>query len=304
DNGQVRPSPITSNRPLRGGDQETPAPLLRGTLCISSQIGCSLSCRFCHTGTQKLVRNLTAGEILAQILVAKDALGDWGREGQERAISNIVFMGMGEPLYNTDAVIEALKIMIDDEGLGFSKRKVTVSTSGIVPDIYRLGDETGANLAVSLHAPRDDLRDILMPINKKYPLKDLLAAVANYPAIYQAHHKSARGDFQGRRVTWEYVMIKDVNDKATDAHQLVQLVKGIPSKINLIPFNPWPGSDYSCSDDTAMDLFAGIVRGAGYAVPRRRPRGRDITAACGQLRSDSLRLSYQQQQALKKLSTL
>ena len=265
-----------------------------GTLCISSQIGCTLNCTFCHTGTQQLVRNLTAGEILSQILVAKESLQD--TDPQNRKITNVVFMGMGEPLYNTTEVIKAVKIMLDETAFGLSRRKVTISTAGIVPDIVRVGAETMANLAVSLHAANDDLRNEIMPINKKYPLRDLMAAVKKYPAIYHADIKYKDGDYQGRRVTWQYVMIKNINDRPSDAHDLIHLIRDIPSKINLIPFNPWDGCGYECSTEEAMDMFAAIVRGAGYAVPTRRPRGRDISAACGQLKSESLKIRASQRQ--------
>ncbi len=277
-----------------------------GTLCISSQIGCTLNCHFCHTGTQNLVRNLTAGEILSQILMAKRQVGD--TDPQNRKITNIVFMGMGEPLYNTDEVIKAIKIMLDTQALGFSRRKVTVSTSGIATDIVRVGEETMVNLAISLHAATDELRSLIMPINKKYPLQQLISAVRQYPAIYHADIKyydkrgagrgrgELIGDYQGRRVTWQYVMIKDVNDKPSDAHALINLIKDIPSKINIIPFNPWQGCDYECSSEETIDIFSAIVRGAGYAVPTRRPRGRDISAACGQLKSESLKIRASQRQ--------
>lgn len=252
----------------------------RGTLCVSSQIGCTLTCTFCHTGTQRMVRNLTAGEIVAQLMVARDALDDWNRPGDDRRLTNVVFMGMGEPLYNTDNVVAAINLMTDGDGISLSRRRITVSTSGVVPDIEKVGSETGALLAISLHAVRDELRDVLVPINKKYPLKTLLQAIRSYPGLNNA-----------KRVTWEYVMLKGVNDSAADAKALVQLIRGIPSKINLIPFNPWPGTGYECSDDDTINRFAQIVWDAGYSAPVRKPRGRDILAACGQLKSASERVS-------------
>jgi 23S rRNA (adenine2503-C2)-methyltransferase len=260
----------------------------RGTLCISSQVGCSLTCSFCHTGTQRLVRNLTAEEILAQLLLARDRLGDFpGTDTSpgafvptgERKITNIVMMGMGEPLYNFESVKTALLIATDGDGLSLSKRRVTLSTSGVVPEIYRTGEEIGVMLAISLHAVRDELRDMLVPINKKYPLKELLEACRKYPSLSNA-----------RRITFEYVMLKDVNDSLEDAKLLVQLLKGIPAKINLIPFNPWPGTNYQCSDWAQIEKFADFINQAGYASPIRTPRGRDILAACGQLKSESERM--------------
>lgn len=260
----------------------------RGTLCISSQVGCTLTCSFCHTGTQKLVRNLTAEEILAQLLLARDRLGDFpDREtpagaivpSDGRKVSNIVMMGMGEPLYNFENVKQALLIATDGDGLSLSKRRVTLSTSGIVPEIYRTGEEIGVMLAISLHAVRDELRDMLVPINKKYPLKELLEACRAYPSLSNA-----------RRITFEYVMLKDVNDSLEDAKLLTQLLKGIPAKINLIPFNPWPGTNYQCSDWEQIEKFADFINQAGYASPIRTPRGRDILAACGQLKSESERM--------------
>ena len=257
----------------------------RGTLCISSQVGCTLTCSFCHTGTQRLVRNLTAEEILSQLLLARDRLGDFpDREAPQgtimpaegRKVSNIVMMGMGEPLYNFDAVKQALLIATDGDGLSLSKRRVTLSTSGVVPEIFRTGDEIGVMLAISLHAVRDDLRDILVPINKKYPLKELIDACRKYPGLSNA-----------RRITFEYVMLKDVNDSLEDAKGLIQLLKGVPAKINLIPFNPWPGTNYQCSDWETIEKFADYINNAGYASPIRTPRGRDILAACGQLKSES-----------------
>ena len=261
----------------------------RGTLCISSQVGCTLTCSFCHTGTQRLVRNLTAQEIVGQILLARDRIGDWsgaaspddGRllpEG-ERKITNIVLMGMGEPLYNFDNVKEAIEVVTDGEGLSVSKRRITLSTSGVVPEIARWGAESGTMLAISLHATRDELRDELVPINRKYPIADLIQACRDYPGLSNA-----------RRVTFEYVMLKGINDSLADARALVRLVAGIPAKINLIPFNPWPGAPYECSDWEQIEGFAEIVNKAGYASPVRTPRGRDISAACGQLRSASVKL--------------
>lgn len=256
----------------------------RGTLCVSSQVGCTLTCSFCHTGTQRLVRNLSTAEIVSQLVVARDALGDFAGQmpskdgGGEvgRLVTNIVFMGMGEPLYNLDAVIDAVAVMSDQEGLGLSRRRITVSTSGVVPQIERLGLEANAMLAISLHAVRDELRDELVPLNRKYPIAQLLEACRTYPGVSNA-----------RRITFEYVMLKGVNDSDADARALVRLLKGIPAKINLIPFNPWPGSKYECSDWERIDRFSEIVFNAGYASPVRTPRGRDILAACGQLKSET-----------------
>jgi 23S rRNA (adenine2503-C2)-methyltransferase len=261
----------------------------RGTLCISSQVGCTLTCSFCHTGTQRLVRNLSAQEIVGQILLARDRIGDWsgavgpddGRllaEG-ERKITNIVLMGMGEPLYNFDNVREAIEVAADGEGLSVSKRRITMSTSGVVPEITRWGAEAGTMLAISLHATRDELRDELVPINRKYPIAELMDACRNYPGLSNA-----------RRITFEYVMLKGINDSLADARALVRLVAGIPAKINLIPFNPWPGAPYECSDWEQIERFAEIVNKAGYASPVRTPRGRDIHAACGQLKSASVKI--------------
>ncbi len=292
----------------------------RGTLCVSSQVGCTLSCTFCHTGTQRLVRNLTAGEIVGQLVIARDRLGDWPgaipprksglpdlrtqdpNSGKpefggtivpagERFISNIVFMGMGEPLYNFDGVKSAIEVIADGDGLAVGKRRITVSTSGVVPMIERLGAEVGTMLAVSLHATRDDLRDEIIPLNKKYPIKDLLAACRGYPGVSNA-----------RRITFEYVMLKGVNDTAADARELVRLLKGIPAKINLIPFNPWPGTCYECSDWKTIEQFSEIVFRAGYASPVRRPRGRDILAACGQLKSETQKLSARERMALRAMA--
>jgi 23S rRNA (adenine2503-C2)-methyltransferase len=269
----------------------------RGTLCISSQVGCTLNCTFCHTGTQRLVRNLTAQEIVGQILLARDRIGDWvlpkaGKDAgavtpqdkcllpdSERKITNIVLMGMGEPLYNFDNVKEAIDIAADGEGLSVSKRRITLSTSGIVPEIGRWGAEAGTMLAISLHATNDALRDELVPINRKYPIAALLEACHDYPGLSNA-----------KRITFEYVMLKGVNDSLAEARSLVRLLAGIPAKINLIPFNPWPGAPYECSDWEQIERFAEVVNRAGYASPVRTPRGRDIQAACGQLRSASVKL--------------
>ncbi len=247
-----------------------------GALCVSSQVGCTLNCTFCHTGTQALVRNLTAAEIVAQVQVAKDDLGEWPSPKEERNLSNIVFMGMGEPLYNLDNVAAAIDMISDGEGISISRRRITVSTSGVIPEISRTGDLTQAMLAISLHATNDELRDTLVPLNRKYPIADLLDAVRAYPGISNA-----------RRVTFEYVMLKGINDSPAEARKLVQLMKGIPAKINLIPFNPWPGSPYECSSWSTIETFAAILNRGGYASPIRTPRGRDILAACGQLKSES-----------------
>jgi 23S rRNA (adenine2503-C2)-methyltransferase len=261
----------------------------RGTLCISSQVGCTLTCSFCHTGTQRLVRNLEASEIVGQIMLARDRIGDWpGADGPDdkrllpdadRKISNVVLMGMGEPLYNFDNVREAMEITSDGEGLSLSRRRITLSTSGVVPEIGRWGEEANTMLAISLHAVRDELRDELVPINKKYPIAELMEACRTYPGVSNA-----------RRITFEYVMLKGINDSLADARALVRLLAGIPAKINLIPFNPWPGSSYECSDWTTIEKFAEVVNKAGYASPVRTPRGRDILAACGQLKSESLKV--------------
>ena len=250
----------------------------RGTLCVSSQVGCTLNCTFCHTGTQRLVRNLDAAEIVGQIMVARDALGEWPSPAEGRQLTNIVLMGMGEPLYNYDNVAAALKIMMDPEGLAVSRRKITLSTAGVVPMIARVGEELGVNLAVSLHAVNDELRDRLVPLNKKYPIAKLLDVCRTYP-----------GSSNARRITFEYVMLKGINDSPAEAKELVRLLEGIPAKVNLIPFNPWPGAPYECSSDAAIAAFSDIVFAAGYSAPVRTPRGRDILAACGQLRSDSIR---------------
>jgi 23S rRNA (adenine2503-C2)-methyltransferase len=268
----------------------------RGTLCISSQVGCTLTCSFCHTGTQRLVRNLTSQEIVGQILLARDRIGDWpgastpgdGRllPATERKITNIVLMGMGEPLFNFDNVKTAMEIAADGDGLSVSKRRITLSTSGVVPEIPRWGEEAGTMLAISLHATRDELRDRLVPINKKYPIAELMAACRSYPGLSNA-----------RRITFEYVMLKGVNDSLADAKALVGLLKGVPAKINLIPFNPWPGTAYECSDWGTIERFAEVVNRAGYASPVRTPRGRDILAACRQLRSESQRLTGRERAA-------
>lgn len=247
-----------------------------GALCVSSQVGCTLNCSFCHTGTQKLVRNLTAAEIVAQVQVARDDLGEWPSPKEDRRLSNIVFMGMGEPLYNLDHVANAIDIIADNEGIAISRRRITVSTSGVVPLIPELGERTQTMLAISLHATNDELRNVLVPLNKKYPLDQLMTAIRAYPGLGNA-----------RRVTFEYVMLKGVNDSPEEARALVRLISGIPAKINLIPFNPWPGTQYECSDWKTIEAFAAILNRAGYASPIRTPRGRDILAACGQLKSES-----------------
>ena len=250
----------------------------RGTLCISSQVGCTLNCSFCHTGTQKLVRNLSSSELVGQILIAFDELSAWPSAQIGRPLTNIVLMGMGEPLYNLDNVIKALKIIMDNEGISISKRRITLSTSGIVPEFNRCGLETDVNLAISLHAVTDDVRDILVPINKRYPIKELLNACREYPGVSNS-----------RRITFEYVMLKGINDSTSDARALIKLMEGIPAKINLIPFNPWPGSPYECSGKKQIEEFAKIVLKAGYPSPVRTPRGDDILAACGQLKSASVK---------------
>ncbi|HYH37775.1 MAG TPA: 23S rRNA (adenine(2503)-C(2))-methyltransferase RlmN [Azospirillum sp.] len=252
----------------------------RGTLCVSSQVGCTLTCRFCHTGTQRLVRNLTAAEIVAQVMLARDALGEWPAPPDGRMVSNIVMMGMGEPLFNYENVAKALKIVMDGDGISISKRRITLSTSGVVPMMKRCGEELNVNLAVSLHAVTDELRDIIMPINRKYPLRELIDACRNYPGVNNA-----------RRITFEYVMLKGLNDSPAAARALVNLLRGIPAKINLIPFNPWPGAPYERSTDRAIQVFGDIVNHAGYASPVRTPRGEDIMAACGQLKSESMKLT-------------
>jgi 23S rRNA (adenine2503-C2)-methyltransferase len=248
----------------------------RGTLCVSSQVGCTLNCRFCHTGTMRLVRNLTAGEIVGQVMLARDALGEWPSQPEGRILSNIVMMGMGEPLYNFDNVRDALKIVMDGDGLGLSRRRITLSTSGVVPMMARAGEEIGVNLAVSLHAVTKEVRDEIVPLNRKYGIEELLQACAAYPGANNA-----------RRITFEYVMLKGRNDSDEDARELVRLIRKykLPAKVNLIPFNPWPGALYECSDDERVRRFSDIVFEAGISAPIRRPRGRDIMAACGQLKS-------------------
>ncbi len=266
----------------------------RGTLCVSSQVGCTLNCAFCHTGTQRLVRNLTAGEIVGQVMVARDRLNDWADRDTPtggRLITNIVMMGMGEPLYNFEAVRDALLIVSDNEGIGISRRRITLSTSGVVPNIARAGEEIGVMLAVSLHAVRDELRNELVPLNRKYPIEQLLQACRDYPGASNA-----------RRITFEYVMLKGVNDSLEDAKLLVKLLKGIPAKINLIPFNPWPGTRYECSDWEQIEKFSEYVFNAGYSSPVRTPRGRDILAACGQLKSETEKLSARERQALRAMA--
>jgi 23S rRNA (adenine2503-C2)-methyltransferase len=270
----------------------------RGTLCVSSQVGCTLNCSFCHTGTQRLVRNLTPGEIVGQVVLARDRLNDWqraaalaGAEPEKRLVSNVVMMGMGEPLYNFEAVRDALSVVADGDGLSISKRRITLSTSGVVPNIVRAGEEIGAMLAISLHAVTDELRNELVPLNRKYPLRDLLEACRNYPGLSNA-----------RRITFEYVMLKGVNDSLADARALVRLIKGIPAKINLIPFNPWPGTRYECSDWDQIEKFSEIIFNAGYASPVRAPRGRDILAACGQLKSATEKLSARERLALRAMA--
>ncbi len=251
-----------------------------GALCVSSQVGCTLNCTFCHTGTQKLVRNLTAAEIVAQVMIARDGLAEWPTSNENRRLTNIVFMGMGEPLYNLDNVAEAIDTISDGEGISIGRRRITVSTAGVAPKIPELGARTNAMLAISLHAVRDDLRDELVPINRKYDLQTLFDAIRAYPDLSNA-----------KRVTFEYVMLKGVNDSLAEARDLVRLLRGVPSKINLIPFNPWPGSPYECSDWETIENFAEVLNRAGYASPIRTPRGRDIFAACGQLRSESVKKS-------------
>ncbi|MFO1155167.1 MAG: 23S rRNA (adenine(2503)-C(2))-methyltransferase RlmN [Rhodospirillales bacterium] len=255
----------------------------RGALCVSSQVGCTLTCRFCHTGTQRLVRNLSAGEIVGQLLLARDSYGEWPAPPGQRLLSNIVLMGMGEPLYNYDNVATALRILMDPEGIAISRRRITLSTAGVVPMIRRVGAELGVKLAISLHAATDEVRDVLVPLNKKYPIAELLQACREYPGADNA-----------RRITFEYVMLKGVNDSPADAKTLAKLVAGIPCKFNLIPFNAWPGAAYECASDEAMARFAAILNSAGYTAPIRTPRGRDIMAACGQLKSASERRSRSQ----------
>lgn len=264
----------------------------RGTLCVSSQVGCTLNCTFCHTGTQRLVRNLTSQEIVSQIIIAKDSLSEWGQE--PRQITNIVMMGMGEPLYNFESVRDGILTMSDDAGLSISKRKITLSTSGIVPKIKMAGDEIGSMLAISLHATNNDLRNEIVPINKKYPIEELLEACRDYPGLSNS-----------KRITFEYVMLKGVNDSEAEARDLVKLISGIPAKINLIPFNSWPGSSYECSDWEQIEKFGDIVNRGGYASPIRTPRGEDISAACGQLKSDTkkIRASEKYKKELAKIES-
>ncbi|HSE78432.1 MAG TPA: 23S rRNA (adenine(2503)-C(2))-methyltransferase RlmN [Alphaproteobacteria bacterium] len=250
----------------------------RGTLCVSSQVGCTLSCKFCHTGTQRLVRNLQPAEIVGQVMSCRDAFAEWPAPADDRRLTNIVMMGMGEPLFNFDNVATALRIVMDSEGLAVSRRKITLSTAGVAPMIRRCGAELGVMLAVSLHAVTDELRDVIVPLNKKYPIAELLAACREYPGLSNA-----------RRITFEYVMLDGVNDSPAEARALVKLLSGIPAKINLIPFNPWPGAPFECSGDKAISAFAAVLMKAGYVAPVRRPRGRDIFAACGQLKSASER---------------
>ncbi len=264
----------------------------RGTLCVSSQVGCTLNCTFCHTGTQRLVRNLTSQEIVSQVIIAKDSLSEWGQE--PRQITNIVMMGMGEPLYNFESVRDGILTMSDDAGLSISKRKITLSTSGIVPKIKMAGDEIGSMIAISLHATNNDLRNEIVPINKKYPIEELLEACRNYPGLSNS-----------KRITFEYVMLKGVNDSEAEARDLVKLISGIPAKINLIPFNSWPGSLYECSDWEQIEKFGDIINRGGYASPIRTPRGEDISAACGQLKSDTkkIRASEKYKKELAKIES-
>ena len=268
----------------------------RGTLCISSQVGCTLTCSFCHTGTQALVRNLTAGEIVGQIMLARDRIKDWPDDLAAnpkpplsgRYITNVVLMGMGEPLYNFDNVKQAMQIASDGEGMSLSKRRITLSTSGVVPEIVRAGEEIGTSLAISLHGTTDEIRNKLVPLNKKYPIAELMNACASYPGASNA-----------RRITFEYVMLKGINDTKEDARRLVRLLAGLPAKVNLIPFNPWPGSPYECSEWDVIEMFAEILNNAGYASPVRTPRGRDIMAACGQLKSDSMKVRAKDRLAME-----
>ena len=266
----------------------------RGTLCISSQVGCTLTCKFCHTGTQRLVRNLSSSEIVGQVMLAMDQLKDWPSASENRLLTSIVLMGMGEPLFNYDNVKKAIEIIMDHSGISLSRRRITLSTSGIVPEIKKCGDDLGVNLAISLHATNDNLRNELVPINKKYDIKQLLDAVRSYARISNS-----------RRVTWEYVMLKGVNDSEAEARDLVKLISGIPAKINLIPFNSWPGSSYECSDWDQIEKFGDIVNRGGYASPIRMPRGEDISAACGQLKSDTkkVRASEKYKKELAKIES-
>jgi 23S rRNA (adenine2503-C2)-methyltransferase len=291
--------------PIRGHEKRAPEietvyipEADRGTLCISSQVGCTLTCSFCHTGTQRLVRNLEPEEIVGQVLLARDRIGDWPGAASpqdgglvpagDRKITNVVLMGMGEPLYNFDNVRDAMAVVGDGEGLALSRRRITLSTSGVVPEIPRWGEEAGTMLAISLHAVNDELRDKLVPINRKYPIAELMAACRGYPGLSNA-----------RRITFEYVMLKGVNDSLADAKALIKLLAGIPAKINLIPFNPWPGTAHECSDWEQIERFAEVVNRAGYASPVRTPRGRDIMAACGQLKSESAKLSARERKIIE-----
>jgi len=263
-----------------------------GALCVSSQVGCTLTCKFCHTGTQKLVRNLTPREIVLQFIMAKDDLGEWPSSIDNRKLTNIVFMGMGEPLYNTENVAKALDTICSDDGLMVGRRRITVSTSGVVPEIGPMGDRTSAMLAISLHAANDELREQIMPINRKYNLAALKEACLNYPGLSNS-----------KRITFEYVMLKGINDQKKHAKQLIRFLEGIPAKVNLIPFNPWPGSPYECSEWETIENFADMVNRAGYASPIRTPRGRDILAACGQLKSESEKIRASERLKLEKASS-
>ena len=265
----------------------------RGTVCLSSQVGCTLSCTFCHTGTQALVRNLTSSEILGQLMLVMDHLDDWPSGKNNRKVTNVVMMGMGEPLLNYNEVSKAIKIMMSDDGISLSRRRITLSTSGIVPMIEKTGKDLGVNLAISLHAVNDELRDKLVPINKKYNLENLIYACQNYPILSNS-----------RRITWEYVMLRDINDTREDAINLIKLIKGIPSKINLIPFNPWPGSLFQTSTQKNVDIFAKIIMDAGFASPIRKPRGQDIYAACGQLKSETQKIRKSQINKLVPIHSL
>jgi 23S rRNA (adenine2503-C2)-methyltransferase len=269
----------------------------RGTLCVSSQVGCTLNCRFCHTGTMRLVRNLSAGEIVGQVMLARDGLGEWPSQPEGRLLTNIVMMGMGEPLYNFDNVRDALRIVMDGDGLALSKRRITLSTSGVVPKMAQAGEEIGVNLAVSLHAVTKEVRDEIVPLNRKYGIEELLQACADYPGANNA-----------RRITFEYVMLKDKNDSDEDARELVRLIRKykLPAKVNLIPFNPWPGAPYECSDLERIRAFSNIIFEAGISAPVRTPRGRDIDAACGQLKTASEKKSRAEldRQAEEKLAAL
>ena len=265
----------------------------RGTVCLSSQVGCTLNCTFCHTGTQALVRNLTSSEIIGQLLLVMDHLDDWPSGKNNRKVTNVVMMGMGEPLLNYNEVSKAIKVMMSDDGISLSRRRITLSTSGIIPMIEKTGSDLGVNLAISLHAVNDELRDKLVPINKKYNLENLIDACRNYPILSNS-----------RRITWEYVMLKDINDTREDAINLIKLIKGIPSKINLIPFNPWPGSLFQTSTQKNIDIFAKIIMDAGFASPIRKPRGQDIYAACGQLKSETQKIRKSQINKLVPIHSL